>query len=111
MYRADGLQKCGHHEACPPSFLRWQKERHAEFFELVPAAPLMCLPVWENVDQLREECILRCVDEYAGDLGAISKRSGAGTLRAEELTNWILKYCLSWRMHSIQRFRDGCNAL
>ena len=93
VYRADGLQKCGHHEACTPSFLRWQKERHAELCELVPAAPLTCLPVWENVNQLREECILRCVDEYACDLGAISKRSGAGTLRAEELTNWILKYC------------------
>jgi len=45
------------------------------------------------VNQLREECILRCVDEYACGVGAISKRSGAGTLRAEELTNWILKYC------------------
>ncbi len=86
MYRADGLQKCGHHEACTPGFLRWQKGRHAQLCELVTAEPLTCLPVWENVNQLREECILRCVGEYACDLGAIPKRSGTGTLRAEELT-------------------------
>ena len=93
VYRADGLQRCGHHEACTPGFLTWQKERYAQLCDLVPAVPLTCLPAWENVDQLREECILRCVDDYACDLQAISRKKGTGTLRSEELTNWIMKYC------------------
>ena len=93
VYRADGLQKCGHHEACTPGFLIWQKERYAQLCDLVPALPLTSLPVWENVEQLRAECILRCVGANACELQAISRRSGKGTLRAEDLTNWIMTYC------------------
>jgi hypothetical protein len=65
----------------------------AHLCDLVPALPLTFLPAWENNDQLREECILRCVGDYACDLQAISRRTGKGTLRAEDLTNWIMKYC------------------
>ena len=42
--------------------------------------PLTSLPAWDNVAQLRVECVKRCVGPYAGWYARISKKSGRGTM-------------------------------
>jgi hypothetical protein len=93
VYGLDGLQQCTHHDACTPDFLHWQTERFAELCEFVPDMPLSVLPAWESVDELRKECIKRCVGEHASKLKDISRKSGKNHFTGEDLTNWILQYC------------------
>ena len=93
QYGKDGMQVCLHHEVCTPEFLTWQTERYAQLCDLVPSLSLTSLPVWENVDQLRTECMKRCVGQHASQLPAISRKSGQGTWRGQALQDWILQYC------------------
>jgi hypothetical protein len=41
--------------------LEWQAQRFGELTLLVPEFPLTSLPAWEDVAQLRCECLKRCV--------------------------------------------------
>ena len=91
VYNADGLQICLHYEACTSDFLEWQATRFAELSGLISDFPLTSLPAWDNVAQLRVECVKRCVGPYAGWYARISKKSGRGTMNAMELSNWIMK--------------------
>jgi hypothetical protein len=93
VYGKDGLQQCLHYEACTPEFLSWQKVRYEQLCELVPAIPLSALPAWTTVDELRLECIRRCVGDRASELEDISRTSGKGYYTGEDLTNWIIQYC------------------
>ena len=93
VYGPDGLQQCLHHEACTPDFLLWQKERFEQLRQLVPEIPLTALPAWTTVDELRLECIRRCVGDHACQLEAIAQKSGRGTYTGEQLQNWIMNYC------------------
>ena len=86
----DGIQICRHYDRCTPDFLQWQAARYTELCKLVPEFPLTSLPAWDNVNQLREECIKRCVGEYAGWYARISKKSGKGKMTAMELSDWIM---------------------
>jgi hypothetical protein len=93
VYGKDGIQQCPHHEACTVEFLKWQRERYSELCALVPNIPLTKLPAWTTVDELRHECMERCVGERAWELPVISRRTGKGAYTAEKLTNWIMQYC------------------
>lgn len=93
VYGPDGLQQCKHHDPCTPEFLAWQTERYTELCELIPDLPLSVLPAWESVQELRRECMKRCVGEYASQLKAISRTSGHSHYTGADLTNWILQYC------------------
>ena len=93
VYGKDGLQCCLHHEACTPDFLEWQSERYLELCQLVPALPLTVLPAWENVDELRNECMKRCVGDHAHELPGISRKSGKNYYTGQDLTDWITRYC------------------
>jgi hypothetical protein len=93
VYGTDGIQKCKHHDACTPEFLAWQTERYRELCALVPNLPLTVLPSWESVDELRRECMKRCVGEHASELKGISRTAGKNYYTGEALTNWILQYC------------------
>ena len=95
VYGLDGIQTCKHHDACTPEFLAWQTERYSELCQLVPNMPLSVLPAWESVDELRRECMKRCVGEHASELKAISRTSGKNHYTGQALTNWILQYCRS----------------
>jgi hypothetical protein len=59
VYDKDGIQICTHYEACTEEFLQWQSERYTELSLLVPEFPLTSLPAWEDVKQLRTECLKR----------------------------------------------------
>jgi hypothetical protein len=91
VYGEDGVQICPHYDACTEEFLAWQRERYSELCKLVPEFPLSSLPVWEDVAQLREECLKRCVGPLAGWRSKISKKSGKGTMTAMELSDWIMR--------------------
>ena len=93
VYGKDGLQCCLHHEACTPDFLEWQSERYLQLCQLVPALPLTVLPAWENVDELRKECMKRCVGAHAHELPGISRKSGKNYYTGQDLTDWITRYC------------------
>ena len=93
VYGSDGIQQCKHHDACTPEFLAWQTERYSELCRLVPKLPLSVLPAWESVEELRLECIKRCVGQHASELKAISRTSGKNHYTGEALTNWIFQYC------------------
>ncbi len=92
FYRDDGIQICGHYDACTEEFLAWQTNRNAELCKLVPEFPLSSLPVWDDVGQLRVECLKRCVGPLAGFRSQkISKTSGKGKMTAQELSVWIMR--------------------
>ena len=93
VYGPDGVQDCLHYDACTPEFLTWQGERYAELCELVPGIPLTALPAWTTVEELRHECIIRCVGKHASELDAISRKSGKGSFSGQDLTSWIFDYC------------------
>jgi hypothetical protein len=69
----------------------WQSERYAELRLLVPEYPLTSLPAWENVDELRNECLKRCVGTWAGWRVRIEKK-GKGKMTGQQLSDWIQKY-------------------
>jgi hypothetical protein len=98
VYGRDGLQRCKHHDACTPEFLAWQTNRYSELCDLVPEQPLSVLPAWESVDQLRRECIKRCVGEHVGELENISRLTGPKHFTGQDLSN-----CTS------RRSRRSCN--
>jgi hypothetical protein len=87
VYGPDGLQQCKHHDACTPDFLAWQTERYKELCELIPDLPLSVLPAWESVQELRHECMKRCVGDYASQLKAIYRTSGHNHYTGADLTN------------------------
>ena len=91
VYDDDGTQICLHYEACTGEFLLWQSERYAALCLLVPEFPLTSLPAWEDVAQLRLECLKRCVGTWAGWRGRIEKK-GKGQMTGEALSDWIMKY-------------------
>jgi hypothetical protein len=91
VYGEDGIQICDHYDVCTVEFLAWQTNRYAELCKLVPEFPLSSLPVWEDVAQLRVECLKRCVGPLAGFRSQISKTSGKGKMTAQELSDWIMK--------------------
>jgi hypothetical protein len=91
VYNENGVQVCPHYEACTMEFLEWQALRYAELSALIPVFPLSSLPAWDDVSQLRSECVKRCVGPHAGWQARISKKSGRGTMTAMELSNWIMK--------------------
>jgi hypothetical protein len=93
VYGPDGLQKCKHHDPCTPEFLARQTNRYNQLCQLVPDIPLSVLPAWESVDQLRRECMNRCVGKHACELKHISRNTGTNHFTCEHLTNWILQYC------------------
>jgi hypothetical protein len=91
VYGEDGLQICDHYDACTKEFLSWQTARYNELCKLVPEFPLSSLPAWEDVTQLREECLKRCVGPWAGSRAKIAKKSGKDKMSASDLTDWILR--------------------
>jgi hypothetical protein len=91
VYDKDGVQQCTHYEACTEEFLHWQSERYAELSLLVPEFPLTSLPAWEDVKQLRKECLKRCIGPWSGWRARIEKR-GKGMMTGQALSDWILKY-------------------
>jgi hypothetical protein len=91
VYNNDGVQICLHYEACTKSFLEWQASRYVELCAQIPVFPLTSLPAWDDVAQLRSECVKRCVGALAGWHARISKKSGRGTMTAMELSDWIMK--------------------
>jgi hypothetical protein len=91
VYGEDGVQICDHYDACTEEFLVWQSNRYLELCQLVPEFPLSSLPVWEDVAQLREECLKRCVGPLAGCRSKIAKKSGKGKMTAMELSDWIMR--------------------
>jgi hypothetical protein len=91
QYDTDGIQECHHYEACTVEFLQWQSDRCAELARLVPDFPLTSLPAWEDVAQLRCECLKRCVGRWAGWRAKIEKK-GKGQMTGEDLSDWIQKY-------------------
>ncbi len=78
-------------------FTSWQSERYLELCELVPALPLSVLPAWESVNELRNECMKRCVGDHAHELAGISRKAGKNHYTGQDLTNWITRY-----------YRGGC---
>ena len=91
VYGEDGIQICPHYDACTDEFLAWQQERYSELCKLVPEFPLSSLPAWEDVAQLREECLKRCVGPLSGWRGKIAKVSGKGKMTGSELSDWIMR--------------------
>jgi hypothetical protein len=91
VYGEDGLQICGHYDLCTTEFLTWQRERYTELCRLVPVFPLSSLPAWEDVQQLREECLKRCVGPWAGYRAQIARKSGKNTMTGRELSDWIFR--------------------
>ena len=91
QYDTDGIQVCHHYEACTVEFLQWQSERCEELARLVPEFPLTSLPAWEDVAQLRCECLKRCVGRWAGWRAKLEKK-GKGQMTGEDLSDWIQKY-------------------
>ena len=91
VYGEDGIQLCGHYDVCTEEFLAWQKDRYAELCKLVPEFPLSSLPAWEDVGQLREECLKRCVGPLASWRCKIGKKSGKGKMTGSELSDWIMR--------------------
>jgi hypothetical protein len=91
VYDKDGVQQCTHYEACTEDFLQWQSERYAELTLLVPEFPLTSLPAWEDVKQLRIECLKRCIGSWSGWRARIEK-TGKGMMTGQALSEWILKY-------------------
>jgi hypothetical protein len=87
VYGEDGIQICGHYDPCTKEFLAWQAERYLELQTLVPEFPLSSLPAWEDVAQLREECLKRCVGPWAGSRAKIAKKSGKDKMTARELSD------------------------
>ncbi len=87
VYGEDGIQICGHYDPCTPEFLAWQTERYNQLCRLVPEFPLSSLPAWEDVTQLREECLKRCVGPFAGYRAQIAKKSGKDKTTARELSD------------------------
>ena len=85
VYGLDGLQQCRHHEVCTEEFLKWQRERYSEVCALVPNIPLTKLPSWTTVDELRMECMERCLGELAWELEVVSRKSGKGSYIVEQL--------------------------
>jgi hypothetical protein len=91
VYGEDGIQICGHYDACTKDFLQWQTARYEELCRLVPEFPLSSLPAWEDVSQLREECLKRCVGQWAGCRAQIARKSGKNSMTARELSDWIFR--------------------
>ena len=91
VYDKDGIQICTHYEAFTEEFLQWQTERYAELSLLVPEFPLTSLPAWEDVAQLRIECLKRCIGPWSGWRAKIEK-TGKGAMTGQALSDWILKY-------------------
>ena len=91
VYGEDGIQICAHYDPCTTEFLVWQAERYAELCILVPEYPLSSLPAWEDVAQLQEECLKRCVGPLAGYRSQIGKKSGKEKMTARELSDWIFR--------------------
>ena len=91
VYGEDGIQICPHYDPCTKEFLAWQTERYNQLCRLVPEFPLSSLPAWEDVTQLREECLKRCVGPWAGHRAQIAKKSGKGSMNARELSDWIFR--------------------
>jgi hypothetical protein len=91
VYDKDGIQICTHYEACTEEFLQWQSDRYAALSLLVPEFPLTSLPAWEDVKQLRIECLKRCVGAWSGWRAKIEK-TGKGAMTGQALSDWILKY-------------------
>jgi hypothetical protein len=91
VYDDAGIQKCRHYEACTEEFLAWQSARYHDLCQLVPAFPLTSLPAWEDVAQLRLECLKRCVGTWAGWRARIEK-TGKGMMTGQDLSDWIQKY-------------------
>lgn len=89
VYDNDGIQRCLHYDACTCEFLEWQAARYAELCLLIPVFPLTSLPAWEDVTQLRLECLKRCVGPLQGYHSKIAKK-GAGKMTARELSDWIM---------------------
>ncbi len=59
----------------------------------MPEYPLTSLPAWEDVDQLRNECLKRCVGTWAGWRVRIEKK-GKGKMTGQQLSDWIQKYTI-----------------
>jgi hypothetical protein len=91
VYSTDGVQICPHYEACTSDFLEWQRARYDTLTNLIPDFPLTSLPAWDDVEQLREECLKRCVGPLAGWHARISKKSGKNYMTAMDLSDWIMK--------------------
>jgi len=91
VYGEDGIQICGHYDVCTEEFLAWQTERYAALCQLVPEFPLSSLPAWNDVDELRAECLKRCVGPWAGARAKVAKTSGKDKMTARELSDWIMR--------------------
>ena len=91
VYDNDGIQQCTHYEACTVEFLEWQGQRYVELSRLVPEFPLTSLPAWEDVAQLRRECLKRCVGRWSGWRPKIEK-CGKGQMTGADLSDWIMRY-------------------
>jgi hypothetical protein len=91
VYGDDGVQICGHYDACTAEFSAWQTQRYSELCTLVPEFPLTSLPAWDDVAQLRAECLKRCVGPWAGHRAKVAKTSGKGKMTAMKLSDWIFR--------------------